>query len=268
MQVIGEGANEVDPVGVAARTYYHNFYLPHCGTNGVTAVPGYARAVYPGIYPNIDMHFYGGSRGQKMAFVIRPGGNPESLRLLFEGQDSLYVDVAGFLRANLQDKWVTLPAAVAYQVGPGSTIIPLNWTASYNVVGGGQVTFTFDTYDPALPLVLLVGPPPLMGGPYSELGLCYSTYMGGGGQEHIVGSDPSPSGNYYLSGSTTSDIVDFPPATGITIYNAGLLTFGLRFSSDDVLEWKTFFGGDAGEECQNVGVAVKGGGASAETGVY
>ena len=49
MELVGELAARPDAIGSSARTQWHNYYLPHCGPNGITNVTGYKRIVYPGI---------------------------------------------------------------------------------------------------------------------------------------------------------------------------------------------------------------------------
>ena len=69
----GSGALDVLPFGVEQKDWHQNFYMAHCGSSGVTDVMGYSRVIYESIYDSIDWHFYSGSKGQKMAFVMRPG---------------------------------------------------------------------------------------------------------------------------------------------------------------------------------------------------
>lgn len=112
----GEAVQTPDAIADVQKDYIQNFYLPWCGPNGVTNVHGYNRVIYENIYPFIDMHVYSGRAGQKMAFVVRPGGLPQNLRLLLEGQNELSLDFFGNLKILLAEKWIVLRQAVAYQV--------------------------------------------------------------------------------------------------------------------------------------------------------
>lgn len=98
MRPYGNTAQQVTPVSLVQKDWFQNFYLPWCGDSGVTDVQGYCRVVYPNIFPKIDMHFYSGSAGQKMAFVLLPGCDPSKLKLAFTGQDSINVDIWGTLK--------------------------------------------------------------------------------------------------------------------------------------------------------------------------
>ena len=172
MSFSGELFLHPDAVAIEEQSSYRNFYLPHCAS-GITAVKAYNRVLYKNIYAHIDLWLFCGQRGQKMAFVIHPGGDPDDIRLLFDGQNDIDLDVLGNLRLLLEDKWIVLPEAVAYQYNSNNDILPLNWTAEYVPNNNtGQVGFTFDAYDTTKPLVLLVGPPPGgVGTPYTE-GVC------------------------------------------------------------------------------------------------
>ena len=89
--------------------------------DGSTYVEGFSRVIYKDVWPHIDVHFYGGGLGAKVAFVIRPGGVPETIQLAFVGQDSLGLDVLGALKLYSQGKWIELREAQAYQVDGNNT---------------------------------------------------------------------------------------------------------------------------------------------------
>jgi hypothetical protein len=259
MELVGEGALHPDAVPFLQKGYMQNFYLPHCGQEGVTNVRGYNRILYPGVYHGIDMWMYSGQRGQKLMFVIQPGAHPADLQMQFTGQDQMDVDVLGWLKMQLGNKWIRLPQAVAYQYNNNNVITPVNWTADYLADNGsGVVGFNFETYDTTKPLVLLIGPPPAGGGgAYAEEnGLCWSTYLGGGNEEYMVQSDEDHWGNMYMTGVTTSTIESFPSVIGTTYNPEGVVSFVLKFNALNQLQWKTFYGGDASHQCRVSGCAV------------
>lgn len=261
MTLTGELASWKDHVAAVAHGRLQNFYLDHCGSGGVEDVPSYERVIYEDVYPYIDMHVYTGSMGQKMAFVVRPGGDPENLLLEFEGQDDLDVDVSGALRMWFGTQYISIPEAVAYQVNTGGTIVPLAWDAEYTANSGtGLVNFTFDNYNPAKVLVLQVGPAPLGGGPFDVPGICWSTYFGGNGRDFIHESITDPLGNYYVAGQTSSSFLSFPPSPGYSLFAAGECAFVCQLDDTDNMVWKSFIGGNvSGEVSQAGGLGVRGG---------
>ena len=126
------------------------------------------------------MQFYSGSGGGKIAFLVKPGADPDDIGLRFEGQDDIALDVYGNLKLLLGNKWIELKEAVAYQYDANNNIVPVNWTAGYETApGADHVSFQFGQYDTSLPLVLLIGHLPAWQAEQSA-GLCWSTYLGGG----------------------------------------------------------------------------------------
>jgi hypothetical protein len=258
MHPSGELAELVDPVWYEEKDIVQNFYFPWTGSAGVTNVRSYDRVLYENIYPDIDMHFFSAGVGQRLAFVVRPGGDPANLQLEFDGQDSLNTDVWGTIRFWLGEQSVELREAQAYQVGSGNTIIPLSWSATYDANNGtGVVAFDFQSYDPLLPLVFEIGPPALGGGPYDEPGMCWSTYFGGNSYGLIQESAVDPDDNYYIAGNTASGFLTFPTAPGNNIFLGGSAAYVCQFSTVDVVTWKTFFGVGGGETIDASGLVFR-----------
>jgi len=83
---------------------------------------------------------------------------------------------------------------------------------------------------------------------YNEDGLCWSTFMGGGERDDVYESVEDENGNYYIVGTTGSTFMSFPEAPGTNYSSAGTVAYMMRFNTDDRVEWKTFFGGNAANE--------------------
>lgn len=242
MRVTGETANSVDPQFVQLRDQTSNYYLPHCGANGVQAVKHWGRVWYENVQPDADLHFYiGPGGGQRMALVFWPGSDPTDMRLTFEGQDSLGVDWEGDLRMFLDGQWIEIRQAQCYQVDGNNGIIPLAWDAEYDFGGSGEVSFVFDTYDPDLPLVLLFGN--AMGGPIETPGVCWASYVGGDGDEFTMGSTTDHLGNYYITGWTWAQSINFPILAGTVYQQAQQTPFVTSFNANDNIVWSNYIGG-------------------------
>lgn len=212
------------------------------------------------MYPLIDMHIYSGKMGQKLAFVVNPGGDPKDIQLQLTGQDQLDVDIYGNLKILLEGKWVVLPEAVAYQVEANNSITAVNWTAEYQVDNGqATVRFNFDLFDHSKPLVFLIGPAALGGTPnYSEEGICWSTYYGGSGEEDGVLVKANDS-FIYLAGNTSSP--NIPPVEPIGSYHQTYQGDRDRFvaafkANTGGLVWATYLGGNLTEALGPKGLAA------------
>ncbi len=243
---VGPEANYPDPIVWEMKQRYANFYFPQCAPNGATNVHAYARVIYPEMYPLIDMQIYSGRMGQKLAFVVNPGGDPKDIELQLTGQDQLDVDIYGNLKILLDGKWVVLPEAVAYQVESNNDITPVNWTADYEVNNGqATVRFNFDQFDHGKPLVFLIGPAAMGGTPsYSEEGICWSTYYGGDERDYTKDAKADLAGGYYVGGRTYSTFASFPNLPGaINIIGATAVATLTKFNEGNELQWTNYFGG-------------------------
>lgn len=237
------GAASVSPLGNIVKTHYQNFYLPWCGTNGIDHVYGYDWVEYPGVYDLIDMVFYSGSAGQKMAFYCWPGSDPSKIKLQFFGQDSLKVDVAGYLKVYKQGQWVKLDEAIAYQVNATNEVVQLGWSAVYSVVDGNNVVaLAFDNFDPELPLVLQIGPTPLEAQSPTD-GLCWGSYYGGSSHDEVFDTETDTDGNSYLTGYTYSDFLTFQNNVGTVLVDPSYSVILTSFGSARELKWTVYYGG-------------------------
>ena len=246
MTVVGAEALYPDALGSSEKIEERHFYLPHCGPTGVTNVVGYNRIVYPNVYPLIDLWVFSGTLGQKVMFVMWPGADPKDIELEFTGQNELGVDLDGWLRILLADEWISLPQPVAYQFDSLNTILPLLWTVEYEPQGSsGIVTLDYESYDPTKPLVFLIGLPPMGGMTYDEVGLCWSTYVGGDGTDHANDVETDDAGNIYATGYTTSSFLTFPGFPGLVSSVSGnRVAYLTKFDGAYQLEWTAFLGGD------------------------
>lgn len=224
-----------------------NYYL---GDIVAEEVKAYAQAVYPEVSDSVDVHFTFGTSGPRMAIVIRPGGDPSTVRLKFNGQDSLHVDWQGALKAYIGQKWIRFEQAIAYQI-VGGVVVPMPWVPSYEYADGTAfVAFEFLDYDPSLPLVFLIGYPPMpMGG--SANGLCWSTYFGGSSAIALT-LDTDNAGNLYVGGSTQTS--EFPATVGTTTNPGGFYNSGVaaKFNAAHQLVWATYYGGTDSDEIKTI----------------
>lgn len=252
MKCVGEHARDVAPTTYIVKPYEQHYYMNWTGATGVEHVRGYSRLVYEGIYPDIDLHFYSGPAGPKMAFVCHPGSDPDDIRLQFSGQDDITLDWNGTLKLLFGQGWIEFKEAIAFQYDSGNNVNTLGWNASYELDSLLSVSkFTFNGYDPELPLVLQIGPPPLAagGGPIQTSGLCWSTYFGGDQTDVITSSTEDAQGNYFVAGRTGSGEFEFPAAPGTFAYpnTGGNLAFMVKMDEQDRMVWRAFLGGEGGD---------------------
>lgn len=250
MKCVGLNVQDVAPTAYIVKPYTQSFYTAWTGA-GVANVNGYSRLVYEDIYPGIDLHFYTGPYGQKMAFVCHPGSSPDNIKLQFAGHDDIALDWDGALKLLFNGQWIKFNEAIAYQYDAGNNVSQLGWNASYGLDSLLSISnFTFDTFDPDLPLVLQIGPPPGGGGgPIETPGLCWSTYFGGDQSDVITSSTQDADGNYFVAGRTGSGELEFPAAPGTFAYpnTGGNLAFVVKMDDQDRMLWRAFLGGQGSD---------------------
>ena len=125
-------------------------------------IPTYAKVGYGSLYPGVDLVYYGNQRQLEYDFVVAPGGDPNAIKLEFDGADELAVDVQGDLLVRKADATVQLRRPLVYQDTNDGR---LEISAAY-VLDGLRVGFRIDDYNTGRPLVI-------------DPVLTYSTRLGG-----------------------------------------------------------------------------------------
>ena len=126
-------------------------------------VPQFARVRYPGVYPGVDLVYYGNQGQLEYDFEVAPGADPGQIALRFQGQESANLDDGGNLILASGGDQVKLNAPRIYQ----------KFGDQQRLVAGGfvlrpdaRVVFELAAYDRSRTLVI-------------DPVLTYSTYFGG-----------------------------------------------------------------------------------------
>jgi len=228
-------------------------------------IPQFSRVRYQGVYPGVDLVYYGNQGQLEYDFEVAPGADPAQIALDFHGLEKTTLDASGNLILASNGGEIQLKAPRVYQQSGGEQQAV---AAKFAVRQDGKIAFELGAYDRRR--VLVIDPV-----------LTYSTYFGGSGAEAcpgnvriLVGAISSPpsgcpaigidaSSNIYLAGSTTS--TDFPltPQTGTTpppaafqgtiAGTANVFVTKLNAAGSAVL-FSTYLGGDGTDS--TVGVAA------------
>jgi hypothetical protein len=152
-----------------------------------TGVPQYARVKFTGLYPHIDLVYYGSPGKLEYDFVVNPGGDPKEIRLAFQGAQSVSAGPRGSLRVAIGGERLDLALPRTYQRGPGGERRPV---PGRFVLRGSVAGFEVGAYDPSRPLII-----------DPTMTVDYSTYVGGGlaaSNNEFTGMAVDPSGYVYL----------------------------------------------------------------------
>ncbi len=204
----------------------------------LTDVPTYGRVSYRGVYPGVDLDYYGRQGHVKYDFLVAPGTDPEIIRLAISGVQALSLDPDGNLLLDTPGGRVVHHAPVIYQDHEAGR----RTVAGSYVVQGDQVGFAVGDYDPRYPLVI-------------DPELSYSTYLGGAtADEAAADIAVDAAGSAYITGITSSS--DFPTVSPFqATLNSDNDAFITKLAPDGrSLVYSTYLGGEGFDE--GTGIAV------------
>jgi len=197
-----------------------------------TRVETYARVRSAGVYPGVDLVWYGSDGLLEYDFVVAPGADPRRVRVAFDGVERARLQPSGDLLLTAGSEVLCQRRPVAYQVN-GGLRSPVAVTYA---VGPDGIGFDLGAYDPSLPVVI---------DPVLE----FSREEGGGGYDWGTDVAVDGGGFIYVLGNTLSD--DFPTVSPFQPGIGG----GLYYEQDAVilkydptgtqLLYSTYLGGSA-----------------------
>jgi hypothetical protein len=260
------GANPIAAVsGNTPLPGKSNYFIGNNPVKWHRDVPQFARVRYQGVYPGVDLVYYGNQGQLEYDFEVAPGADPKTIAFQFEGSQQPHLDGNGDLILATGGGEARLKAPRIYQSdNTGQSDHTGQPVAGRFVVRhDGKVSFEVAAYDRSRVLVI----DPI---------LTYSTYFGGSGNEAcsvITGVATPPSGcpavaidassNIYLAGSTTSadfpltpqPTTDPPPAAFQTALATAPDVFVTKLNSaGTAIVFSTYLGGDGADT--TAGVAV------------
>jgi len=240
-----------------------NYFIGNDPQKWRTGVPTYGKVSYRGVYPGVDLVFYGNQRELEYDLTVAPGADPKQIALEFSGAKPK-LNRRGDLVLDLSGDVILLHRPVIYQgAGAGRRTVDGRYA-----LAGNRVAFRIGPYDRSQPLVI-------------DPVLSYLTYLGGSNADNIGNSSgyyPSgetnptqglavdASGNVYVTGYTCS--TDFPlqvpyqnkakeAATAQAGYFFTAFVSKLN-STGTALVYSTYLGGSVGEYGQAIAVDSSG----------
>jgi uncharacterized repeat protein (TIGR01451 family) len=155
-------------------------------------VPTYAKVRYTGLYPGIDLLYYGNQEGRlEHDFVLAPGADPNSIAISLGDSGGAVSDEDGGLTLHTKNGDLTLRSPVAYQtIGGQRTTIPATYLLANN-----QIKFQLGSFDRRAPLVI-------------DPVIQYSAVFGGSDEDAVSAIAIDSSGSAYFTGTSYSS--DFP----------------------------------------------------------
>jgi hypothetical protein len=149
------------------------------------SVPTFSRVRYSGVYPGIDLVYYGNKNELEYDLVLAPGADPRTIRMNFRGAESIHIADNGDLYVD----GLVQKRPVVYQDGPRREI-----AGQYVLLGKNTVGVKVGAYDRSRQLVI-------------DPVLTYLSYFGGVSTDRI--NCAKVVGNrLFVAGQTTT--VDLP----------------------------------------------------------
>jgi photosystem II stability/assembly factor-like uncharacterized protein len=208
-----------------------------------TGVRSYAEVAYRGVYPGVDLVYYGNHRQLEFDFIVAPGASHRTIAFAFDGSRGLSIDRSGNLLIETAAGTLVQQAPAIYQDKSG-TRRPVR--GGYVLRRDGRVGFHAHAYDRNLPLII-------------DPVLTYATYLGGSREERAEGLAFDAQGNMYVAGLTGA--ANFP-ATGSPGTSHGrdawdAFVVKLNAAGDQFL-YATYIGGSGYDEPAGLAVDADG----------
>ncbi len=205
------------------------------------AISSFQSVRYAGVYPGIDLVYYGNRRRLEYDFVVGAHADPRPIRLDFLGARRIRIDQSGNLVVGMDDGNVLWKRPKIYQKVDGRRIAIKGNYVRRGLCGVG---FKIARYNRSQPLVI----DPI---------LVYSTYLGGSGSSVAYSVAMDAAGNAYVAGTTAA--ADFPVTTGaFQPHIAAPQKFDAFVAKIDPsgtsLQYSTFIGGDGNDGAYGIAV--------------
>ncbi|MGJ0490753.1 SBBP repeat-containing protein [Methylobacter sp.] len=207
-----------------------------------TQVPTYGKVAYEGVYPGVDLVYYGNQGQLEYDFVVAPGADPHNIKLTFQGANNIKVTPAGELVLHTANGDLRMHKPVIYQQIEG---VRQPIAGSYALKADQTVGFQVAAYDAAHPLII-------------DPVLVYSTYLGGSGNDDSSDITVDLQGRAYVTGTTDSS--DFPTMDALQPTKSGDKdAFVAKLSTDGrALRYATYLGGNSSDSGNGIAVDLLG----------
>ncbi|MGB9493087.1 MAG: SBBP repeat-containing protein [Terriglobales bacterium] len=233
-----------------------NYFIGNNPAKWRRNIPQFGQVEYKGVYPGVDLVYYGNDRDLEYDFRVAPGADASQIALSFQGASARLDNGDLVLSTNGGDIRFHAPhiyqqpsqqqAANGQQANqPSGTNQQIDVAGSFHLLAANKVGFTVGPYDHSRELVI-------------DPTLSYSTYLGGTGTQSLVQVAVDQANNIYLAGSTTSS--NFPVTSGA--YQASLGGSGaknifiavLNPAASPQLTYATYLGGSGSDDLAGIAV--------------
>jgi pimeloyl-ACP methyl ester carboxylesterase len=254
-----------------------NYFIGNDRKQWRTNVPNYAKVKYQGVYPGVDLVYYGNQQQLEYDFIVAPGGDPRVIALDVgadgvrpakgERRSPLQIAANGDLviatdagEVRFHKPVVYQPVAALYERRPsdGGDTPPLQRNPKskienpkfvdgrYVLLADNRIGFDIGAYDKTQPLII-------------DPVLSYSTYLGGSSVDFGQGIAVDATGNAYVTGYTNSINFSTTPGALQTSRVGGWDAFVTKVNAaGSALVYSTYLGGSGSETPYGITVDATG----------
>jgi hypothetical protein len=220
-----------------------NYFMGSNPKNWHSGVATFGKLTQRGVYPGVDVIYYGNQKQLEYDFIVAPNANPRAIELAFDGDQKLKVDANGDLVISTAAGEVRMREPLAYQEDARGNrqIVAANY-ASRGLHGVG---ISIGKYDTSRQLII---------DPILE----YSTYLGGSNIDGANAIAVAQDKTAFVAGGTFS--TDFPTAHPLQPNHGGPDDFSrdafvAKLSADgSQVLYATYLGGENEDEATGIAV--------------
>ena len=198
-----EGANlGARPAGQDLLAGHSNYLLGNDPGRWRTGVSQFSRVRVQGVYPGIDLVYYGNGDQLEHDYLVAPNADPGQVQMQFIGAKPRLDAKTGDLllqQGETSEDGIRLLRPIAYQVAQDGTRKAVS--VSYRTRPHGEIGFSLGTYDHLHPLVI-------------DPVILYASYFGGNYYDSLVDVKIGADGGIYLlmtTDSTDLKVLGNPP---------------------------------------------------------
>ncbi len=211
-------------------------------------VPSYRQLRQSGLYPGIDLVYYGRDSAFEYDLVVQAGADPSRIRIAISSDARPVIDAQGDLLLDGAEGNLRMHRPVLYQHIDGEKKV---LDGEYVMLAANEVGFRLPAYDHSRPLII-----------DPTFKLLYSTYLGGVHDDQVGGMVLDAQNNAYVVGNSGSE--DWPvsgngyqtarKAIGSYVRNVVVT----KFDASGTLIYSTFIGGTTNDYGNSIAVDAAG----------
>jgi hypothetical protein len=216
-----------------------NYFIGNDPSQWHRDIPTYAKVVYRGVYPGVDLVYHGDHGQLEYDLIVAPGSDPRILAVDIEGVKDAGLSPQGDLLLTTESGPLVMRKPRLYQDINGKQKVI---DGGYTLRTPHQISFSVGEYDTTKPLII-------------DPVLVYSTFLGGGIGDGIT---VDGAGNAYVIGTTPLGTFFTTPGASQPV-SLGYDAFVVKVNpAGDAAIYSTYLGGSA--EDSGRGIAVDGDG--------